>query len=235
MKAIILGTSATSLRVSDFDRYANDIRRYKQLDEREEKALFSLAKQGDNKAKNKIINANLRFVVSVAKHYQGIGIPLMDLVNEGNIGLLNAFNEYDVTKGVKFISFAVYYIRQQILLSIDNDSRIVRLPHNCKMTSLTTSFDAPIGSDDDGNERTLLDTFACDSRANEYDEKQTISYQVQKLLNGLPTKHQVVIIKLFGLGCKQEFEDTIAKELKLTTERVRQIKHEAIQRMRDMM
>lgn len=235
MKTLVISTT-TSLRTDDLNMFFNDIRKYKELSMSEEIELITLAKKGDNKAKNQVINANLRFVVSVAKHYKGLGLDILDLINEGTIGLCNALNDFDVNKGNKFISFAVTYIRQQIMLAIDNDSRLVRLPHNAyKVNNYgTTSMDAPLGNDEDGNEKTYLDTFSSDLRANDYDYRQSIEYKVKSLLNGLTAKEKQVIVLTFGLGCQQEFEDTIAKKLNLTNERVRQIKHEALNKMRQM-
>ena len=234
MKSLVI--SATSFRTNNLDSFFNDIRKFKQLSMSEELNLITLAKNGDSKAKNAVINSNLRFVVSVAKHYQNLGLEVLDLINEGAIGLQNAINDFDTTKGNKFITFAVAYVRQQIMLAIDNDSRLVRLPHNAHKTNnyCSTSLDAPLGNDEDGNEKTYLDTFASDMRANEYDHKQTIEYKVKSLLSGLSAKEQQVIVLTFGLGCQQEFEDTIAKRLNLTSERVRQIKHEALNKMRQM-
>jgi len=237
MKSIVI-SSTTSLRTDDLNMFFNDIRKYKELSMSEEIELITLAQNGDNKAKDAVINANLRFVVSVAKHYKGLGLDILDLINEGAIGLQNALNKFDVNKGNKFISFAVTCIRQQIMLAIDNDSRLVRLPHNAYKEEVnnygTTSMDAPLGNDEDGNEKTYLDTFSSDLIANKYDHVQSIEYKVKSLLNGLTAKEKQVIVLTFGLGCQQEFEDTIAKKLNLTNERVRQIKHEALNKMRQM-
>ncbi|MEI9942931.1 MAG: sigma-70 family RNA polymerase sigma factor [Chitinophagaceae bacterium] len=92
--------------------------------------LFALIKKGDKRAIDKIIKANLRFVVSVAKQYQGQGLSLPDLINEGNLGLIKAVEKFDDTRGFKFISFAVWWIRQNILQGIAMHARMVRLPLN---------------------------------------------------------------------------------------------------------
>jgi len=96
----------------------------------EEDTCARAAAKGDKKAKEKLIKANLRFVVNVAKKYQNQGLPLMDLISEGNIGLMNAIEKYDVNRGYHFISYAVWWIRQAILKAICEKSRMIRLPLN---------------------------------------------------------------------------------------------------------
>jgi RNA polymerase primary sigma factor len=110
--------------------YLKDINRIPLLSHEEEAQLAIKAKQGDKAAKNKIVNANLRFVVNVAKKYQKHGLDLTDLISEGNIGLLIAIDKFDVTKGYHFISYAVWWIRQSILKAIFEKSRSIRLPLN---------------------------------------------------------------------------------------------------------
>jgi RNA polymerase primary sigma factor len=100
------------------------------LTKEEEDTAARLVVKGNRAAKEKLINANLRFVVNVAKKYQGQGLPLTDLISEGNIGLLNAVERYDVEKGYHFISYAVWWIRQSILKAICEKSRMIRLPLN---------------------------------------------------------------------------------------------------------
>ncbi|MCK9170283.1 MAG: RNA polymerase sigma factor RpoD/SigA [Treponema sp.] len=110
--------------------YLKDINKIPLLSREEETELALKAKNGDTAAKNKIVNANLRFVVNVAKKYQNHGLDLPDLISEGNIGLLTAIDRFDVDKGYHFISYAVWWIRQSILKSICEKSRAIRLPLN---------------------------------------------------------------------------------------------------------
>ena len=110
--------------------YLKDINRIPLLSREEEIELAQKAAQGDEAAKNKIVNANLRFVVNVAKKYQNHGLDLLDLISEGNIGLLTAIERFDVSKGYHFISYAVWWIRQAILKAICEKSRAIRLPLN---------------------------------------------------------------------------------------------------------
>jgi RNA polymerase primary sigma factor len=110
--------------------YLKEINRIPLLTRSEEEQTATLAATGDKTAKNRLIKANLRFVVNVAKKYQNQGLPLADLISEGNIGLINAIERFDVSKGYHFISYAVWWIRQAILKAICEKSRMIRLPLN---------------------------------------------------------------------------------------------------------
>ena len=110
--------------------YLKEINRIPMISHEEEYELALKAKQGDKRAREKLINANLRFVVTVAKKYQGQGLPLEDLINEGNIGLLTAIDKFEPDKGYHFISYAVWWIRQSIMKAVCEKSRAVRLPLN---------------------------------------------------------------------------------------------------------
>lgn len=112
------------------DKYLNDIGKIELITAKEEAELARRIREGDQQALHKITKANLRFVISVAKQYQNQGMPLADLINEGNMGLMKAAKRFDETKGFKFISYAVWWIRQSILQSIVEHARLVRLPLN---------------------------------------------------------------------------------------------------------
>lgn len=110
--------------------YLKEINRIPLLSHEEEEKYAALAAKGDKKAKEILIKSNLRFVVNVAKKYQNKGLPITDLINEGNIGLINAIDKYDVSRGYHFISYAVWWIRQSILKAIGEKSKMIRLPLN---------------------------------------------------------------------------------------------------------
>jgi RNA polymerase primary sigma factor len=110
--------------------YLREIKDIPLLSRENEDEIARAAAQGDMSARNKLINSNLRFVINVAKKYQGQGLPLADLISEGNIGLISAVDRYDVSRGYHFISYAVWWIRQSILKAICDKSRMIRLPLN---------------------------------------------------------------------------------------------------------
>jgi len=112
------------------DQYLREISAYPLLTREEEAELARRIRQGDEEALDKLVRSNLRFVVSVAKKYQNQGVALGDLINEGNLGLIRAARKFDETKGIKFISYAVWWIRQAILQALAEQSRIVRVPLN---------------------------------------------------------------------------------------------------------
>jgi len=124
-------TAATSFDDENIiSLYLKEINKIPLLTREEENHYARLAAQGDQAAKEKLVNANLRFVVNVSKKYQNQGLPLSDLINEGNIGLMNAIERFDVDKGFHFISYAVWWIRQAILKAISEKARMIRLPLN---------------------------------------------------------------------------------------------------------
>jgi RNA polymerase primary sigma factor len=112
------------------DQYLKEISAYPLIDKEEEVRLAEQIRAGDRESLDKLVRSNLRFVVSVAKKYQNQGVPLSDLINEGNLGLIRAAHKFDETKGIKFISYAVWWIRQAILQALAEQSRIVRVPLN---------------------------------------------------------------------------------------------------------
>lgn len=128
MRQLKISKSITNRDSASLDRYLADIGKEQMISAEEEVELARRIKAGDEEALNKLTTTNLRFVVSVAKQYQNQGISLQDLINEGNVGLIKAAKRFDETRGFKFISYAVWWIRQSILQAIADQSRIVRLP-----------------------------------------------------------------------------------------------------------
>jgi len=130
MRQLKITKQVTNRDTPSLDKYLQEIGRVELISPEDEVVLARKIKAGDNDALKKLVKANLRFVVSVAKQYQNQGITLPDLINEGNLGLMKAAQRFDETRGFKFISYAVWWIRQAILQALAEQSRIVRLPVN---------------------------------------------------------------------------------------------------------
>ncbi len=130
MRQLKITKSITNRESQSLEKYLQEIGKVELINPEEEVKLAVMIKQGNQKALEKLTKANLRFVVSVAKQYQNQGLTLSDLINEGNVGLIKAAQRFDETRGFKFISYAVWWIRQSILQALAEQSRIVRLPLN---------------------------------------------------------------------------------------------------------
>jgi RNA polymerase primary sigma factor len=130
MRTLKIDKSITHRDHDTLMRYLQDVKKYPLLTGEEEMKLALKIKEGDQAALNRLVNSNLRFVISVAKKYEGQGILLPDLIAEGNAGLIKAAARFDATKGFKFISFAVWWVRQSIMFTINEYKRMVRLPGN---------------------------------------------------------------------------------------------------------
>ena len=136
MRQLKITKSITNRESASLDKYLQEIGKYELISVEDEVELARRIRKGDQDAIEKLTRANLRFVVSVAKQYQNQGLSLPDLINEGNLGLIKAAEKFDETRGFKFISYAVWWIRQSIMQAINEQSRIVRLPLN-QVSSLT--------------------------------------------------------------------------------------------------
>lgn len=146
MRQLKITKSITNREGESLEKYLQDIGKEELLSAEEEVSLAIRIREGDQKALERLTKANLRFVVSVAKQYQNQGLALPDLINEGNLGLIKAAERFDETRGFKFISYAVWWIRQSILQAIADQSRIVRLPLNQvssvnKISQLSSRFE----------------------------------------------------------------------------------------------
>lgn len=130
MRQLKISKQVTNRETASLDKYLQEIGREELITANDEVILAQRIRQGDRQALEKLVRANLRFVVSVAKQYQNQGLSLPDLINEGNLGLIKAAERFDETRGFKFISYAVWWIRQSILQALAEQSRIVRLPLN---------------------------------------------------------------------------------------------------------
>ena len=203
--------------------YFEDIRRYPLLERSEEAQLGRRIRAGDAQALDRLVRSNLRFVVSVAKRYQNLGVPLPDLIAEGNVGLVRAARLFDPERSVRFISYAVWWIRQAILLTLDQHTRDSRR---------TSPLDAPRFPDD---ELSPVETVPDDRAPNPLDRALGVALErdVRIALSSLDPREARVIRLYFGLDGNQPLTlEEIASVFGLSRERVRQIKERALGRLR---
>ncbi len=209
-------------------QYLEEIGKYEPLHPDREVVLAQRIKKNNRAALKELVESNLRFVVSVAKDYQGQGLPLTDLINEGNLGLIKAAGRFDETRGFKFISYAVWWIRQSILQALAEHSRIVRLRISRRHQSLNAPFR-------DGDKNSLIDIIK-DENQSSPDEplmNDSLKDEIRQSLDTLKERERQVIKMYFGI--ERDYALTlneIGEEFNLTRERVRQIKEKAIRRLR---
>jgi RNA polymerase primary sigma factor len=273
MRQLKITKQVTNRDTPSLDKYLQEIGRVDLISPEEEVQLARRIRANDPDALGKLVKANLRFVVSVAKQYQNQGMGLPDLINEGNLGLMKAAQRFDETRGFKFISYAVWWIRQSILQSLAEQARIVRLPVNkigsinkinrafarleqeferepssqeiadmlemipedvkesLKTNGRTISMDAPISSEEENTMYDVMqnpDTPSPDKNL----INESLAWEIERALYTLSPRESKVLKLYFGLGMKHPFTlEEIGEELKLTRERVRQIKEKAIKRI----
>ncbi|AEM69244.1 RNA polymerase, sigma 70 subunit, RpoD subfamily [Allomuricauda ruestringensis DSM 13258] len=275
MRPLSISKLITNRDTPSLTRYLNDIARIPMITEDEEVALAVRIRHGDTWAMEKLVSANLRFVVSVAKQYQSRGLNLHDLINEGNLGLVKAATKFDETRGFKFISYAVWWIRQGIIQALSEKSRMVRLPLNKinvinKIKKASSHFEQlhqrpptaeevselidfslseiqvcmqhsswPISMDESlqvGDGKLNLYDIVPSNQLESPEHKmigQSLHTEIDGILNMLDYREAFVIKMYFGVGNSESMGiQQIALELKLTEERVRQIKVKALSRLR---
>ena len=214
--------------------YYDDLKKYKPLTKAKERRLLKKCKKGNLKAKNEILEANLRFVFDIAKHYTGRGVPISELISDGNMGLLRAIEKFDESKDVKFISYAVWWIRQAMLESIKRRNAInfVEIEPN---TDNDSSMDKKLIEDDedDADDVSFNNDFS-----NENDEKSMEVSENQRniitsLIGTLSDRERDIVENYYGINDKKELTLTdIGNKYNLSSERVRQIKLNAIRKLR---
>ena len=242
----------------EIQHYIKDIRKIPVITHERQDEIFSKLKNSGtseiekNKLKKELITGNLRFVISIAKGYQGQGLDLMDLISEGNIGLIRASEEFDPSRGIKFISYAVWWIRQSILSSLNEDSRTIRIPSNIiqeiqksnknnSEDKCSTSHSVPncICLDNEINEDgdTLIDVIPNRNADNpeEYltSDKEEIKMKVHFMLSVLDDREKVIIERYYGLTGTETNLDDLGEEFGCTKERIRQLRDKAIKKLRN--
>jgi RNA polymerase primary sigma factor len=274
MRQLKISKSITNRTNASLDKYLQEIGREEMVSVEEEVELAQRIKKGDQTALERLVRANLRFVVSVAKQYQNQGLTLSDLINEGNVGLIKAAEKFDETRGFKFISYAVWWIRQSIMQALAEQSRIIRLPLNqvgslskinkarlkfeqqnerkpsaqeladlmetsvekineaLRINNRTLSVDAPISEEEDN---VLLDVLVNNdsSGADQKLTHESLNKEIDRALSTLTQRERDVIRYFFGINIPEMSLEEIGTMLGLTRERVRQIKEQAIRRLRN--
>ena len=257
------------------NNYLKEVSRYPMATADEEVELAQKIRQGGkeaDKARQRLIEANLRFVISVANQYHQQNMDLSDLISEGNIGLIKAAERFDDTRGFKFISYAVWWIRQSITSAICDNGRIIRLPLNqqallnmyfillnetmqteqrkptvaefaefadiseykasilIEQNDKTLSMDAPLSED---TETSVSDRVASCSKTDDSLNKESLHYDIVAMLNHiLSAKEREILMRSFGIDCKEEGLEEIGFTLGLSRERVRQIREKALSKIR---
>jgi RNA polymerase primary sigma factor len=256
------------------EKYLEEISQIPLISPQEEIELTRRFKEGYHDALNTLVQANLRFVVKVAKEYQNMGLPLIDLIDEGNIGLMKAADRFDETRGFRFISYAVWWIRQSILQALAENARVVRLPLNrvglinkinhvvrelaqqynreptseeiselldisgtdvaeaLNQVSHHVSLDQPITRGEDKNYKDFMENPDSERPDNAL-LKESLKNEINRVLKTLTSREADVIRMYFGIDIPRPLTlEEMAAKLKLTRERIRQIKEKALTRLR---
>ncbi len=273
MKSFKITQSITDRKDASLGIYFKDVSKLSMITPEEEIELTKRIKLGDNAAANELVTANLRFVISVAKQYQNKGLDLVDLIQEGNIGMLEAAYKFDETRGYRFISYAVWWVRQAIMRAISEQCRTVRVPMSqianmSKINKMSEKFEQNNGrapSMEEIEEETNLnmekintslastyrsislespfkdEDVSCllDVLPNDNSEstdttalKSDLVIEIERILSKLSYREQDVLRMSFGIGVQAMSNDEIANRFGIGGERVRQIQHSAINRIR---
>ena len=206
-------------------QYLKDIKKRNGLTLAQEQELISA---GTVAARNKLIESNLKFVIQVATKYQGMGLTLEDLIGFGNVGLFEAAEKFDTSKNLKFITFAVWYIRAEIQKALNDLSRTVRVPSHLTATAeySTKSISTPVG--DGENKETYADRYLAAESTKSGRDKADFRYDLDRALSQLKPKQREAVCRFYGIGFEYEqCMDQIAEEMGVTGERARQLVRQA--------
>ena len=223
---------------SGLNIYLDEIGRESLLSAEEERELSEKILQGNSRALNKLVEANLRFVVKIASQYRGKGLSMEDLVSEGNLGLMKAAGKFDASKGTRFVNYAVVYIRQFIEKAIEQQTGLYALPKDVKnelharQQSQPLSVDAPLGH---RTNMSLLSVIINQDApfADERLHSETIQDAIEYALETLDERESRVVNAFFGIDQEHETMAEIAEDMDLKRERVRQIRDKAVRKLRN--
>lgn len=223
-------TSFTPSHDGTFGIYLNNVKHNQQLsDEQINELLTRYKQQGDIDARNKVVESHLLYVITLAKPFQTDGLDFLDLIQEGNLGLIEAAERFNPEQGIPFIFFAYYWIRKYISHFVARYRTIIVNSRRCKNRPTLVSLDAPLGPDDN---YTLEDTLADpDDEMAEQENTDAICYVITQALKTLDHREEQIVRYSFGIGCHPEQDDTIAEKLDYSSERVRQIRDQALRKL----
>ena len=221
---------------SALNRYLDEIGKEQLLTNEEERQLAERIANGDSRALSKLVEANLKFVVTVARQYKGKGVAMEDLVSEGNIGLMKAAAKFDANKGVRFVNYAVVHIRQAIEKAIDQQGGLYQVPKDVKQDlarqqSIPLSVDAPLGHRTNMSLLSVLvnkDAPLADERVH----SEAIEDAIEYALGTLDDRERRVVNAFFGIDQEHETMAEIAEDMDLKRERVRQIRDKSVRKLR---
>ena len=209
--------------------YYDDLKSTKPLTRAKEKRLLRLSKRGDMKARNELLEANLKFVFDVAKRYSGRGVPMGDLISEGNIGLIRAIDKFDESNDVKFISYAVWWIRHSMLDAIQKR----KLTESVELEAGVSNDNVFARSLSDDEDDDVEGDYPLDDSSEAYERLSKQNSLLNKMFSNLSQREVSVINHYFGIDGNEKLNlIEIGKKLGITSERVRQIKMNAIRKMR---
>jgi RNA polymerase primary sigma factor len=252
--------SGIPINQEEIQLYLKDIRKIKVMTPERERELSKLISSGTLTEREKqeinkeLLEGNLRFVITVAKQYQNQGLDFPDLIAEGNLGLMKAINNFDWSKNLRFISYAVWWVKQSILQSLNDNARTIRLPVNVvqdlhrakkeiestggklddKFQNLPSMIDLDMNINEDGD--TLVDVIkneGADMPDEAFNGKDLLKAKLISLLNVLDEREKVIVEDYFGLTGTQRTLEDIGSDFNLTKERVRQIKEKALRKLRN--
>ncbi len=227
-KRIHVSNGAIVATAESTTQLMREIKKLPTLTKDQEIALAERIATGDRRAVNELVQANIRFAIQVAKQYQGMGLQLEDLIGFANVGLFEAAERFDAKRGVKFITFAVWYIRAELQKSLNDLSRVVRIPSHRTATEeySTKSISTPVG--DDENKETYADRYLAADAVKSSRDKQDLQYDLARALSQLKPKQAEALCRNYGIGLEYaQSMEQIGEEMGITNERARQLVRQA--------
>ena len=228
-KKIHVGNGAIVTDVASTRRYVQEIKKTGSLLTREqEKEIAVKSSAGDIVSRNRLVESNLRFAIQVARQYQGMGLELEDLIGFANVGLFEAAERFDAERNVKFITFAVWYIRAELQKALNDLSRVVRIPSHRTATEeySTKSISTPVGDDD--NKETYADRFLEAEATRSGRDRADMTFDINRALSQLKPKQEEALRRNYGLGYEYaQSMEQIGEEMGITNERARQLVRQA--------